>query len=84
MTAYRKKNRSDEVVASEQYQAGLTVWVGERPNRQQMFCSGYGDELITPEEHSRRKTERAENNRRNFYVPRSARRSGGHSMSLWG
>lgn len=87
MIAFRKKNRSDEIIDPKDFHPGLIVWAGTKDGRQERFCSGPYGELLTREEHERRKLERAERNRAanrwNGQRRHSHMNERHHSLALW-
>lgn len=64
-TAYRKRQRSDEVVSSANLTPGLTVWVEVQGGngRVPRICTGPNGELVTTEEWRRRQKEKVARNR---------------------
>jgi hypothetical protein len=63
MDVFRKKTRSNEVLSSVQFRVGLIVWVPGLNGREERICTGPDGQLLTCEEHRRRKAERAAHNR---------------------
>ena len=64
MRVYRHKIRSDEVLTLSDIRYGLIVWVDGKNGREERVWS-YG-ELLTREEHHKRKQEQAARNRAAF------------------
>jgi len=62
MKVYRKRKNSNVIVSPEALKPGLIVWVGDEGTREERIC-GENGELLTLEEHRRRREARAAQNR---------------------
>ncbi len=72
-TAFRNGRKNDPTLSSGEFRHGLIVWVDGPQGREQRICTGKGGEVISPEEHKRRKEQRAATNRAQHGSRRSHR-----------